>query len=515
MDSYSKLTTYFQLYPELISKEVLSLSEDKVKRGLSEKHMQILSYASEDTSVDSVVDLCNFKNVSSLLKYASTAVSYLESTLAESYFFEKSCSERTGAKIRVLKRLTLLSAPKIFQSKKLAASLLKVSLEECRKYYLHELTPEVLKQIRSLRQTDEVDFKSNKIDEEFKLNQKILASQYNVIFSSYELHQKFSSITSGDKKEILQNLDIVIAEANSLGTHSPKLKFETLILERSKALLQNNILDATLINIEIVSLVEKNSNLFSDNYLAGYSYLLSDCLKSCSQWELAITYINRAKSIFLENSYNQVIAFNCELEIDFFSLQINKVHSKLDICLNHDWYERYSHFASIWKFIKAASLNAEGKFQESNDILNTLDFVTKDKDYYNSQVMLLLLINYYELGKQDLLEKQFTNLRRYVDRSMKDPERKELFKHIHVLLRPLLDPDKDPESIITEKAEEFNAVEHYYKEVWNPSVPDYFHIHQWFKLRGEKEHKFFIEYHDGSKYEAEIKAALEKFSLKF
>ena len=361
----------------------------------------------------------------------------------------------------------------------------------------------------------DVKFKPTKLDKEIEENNKIQDLLFKVYFLAYDLQQKFGSIVSGDKQEVSQRIEKVLNETKPFLSLSPKLEFEALALVRNKEVLLGNHLEATIVNIEIVSLIIKNPKLFTNLYFAGYSYLLADCLKYCTMWELANQFYLEAKQNFSENSFNQVLILQGELETQYFSLNIAKFNETLRFALNSDWIQKHAHYASIWKFIKAASLNAEGKFQESNDILNTLDFVTKDKDYYNSQVMLLLFINYYELGKQDLLEKQFTNLRRYVDRSMKDPERKELFKHIHVLLRPLLDPDKDPESIITEKAEEFNAVEHYYKEVWNPSVPDYFHIHQWFKLRGEKEHKFFIEYHDGSKYEAEIKAALEKFSLKF
>lgn len=490
MDSYTKLSDILQTLSE---EDKITFKSTLAPYDLSESHLQLLDLAFNNISLEEAIPLSGFKNKGSLLKYTPILCDILEDFLIRGEFISEKFTSYFHAYATGYKKLAALHYHWKTGNHHIYDNELSTILEIARKFEIFSLKIESLERIRKRKTFLIANFKTDKIDEEILVTRNIIDGMLTINHLTHELQSNYARIRTKNMEDILDRINQTIGSYSKYIGNSEKLKLGLLKLERAVGIINRNGRQSIEATQKLIDLTESNPILFGSEALGGYHFLIGNSYLGFAMWGEAEDHLNQSLTVFKPNSLNSLLANMDLLSTYYFSNQTQEVDKQMNFLLEGDWKEKNKDYYAILRFIQAVVLHHKGEYQESIDILNTLDFITKDKDHYNSQVTLLLLINYYEQKKQDLVEKQFVNLRRYVDRTMKGESRKELFKHMQALVRPLLDSNCTKQQAIAQKQEHFDAVAKYYKETWLPSVPDYFHLHVWLQSEKKLKDRFYVE----------------------
>ena len=111
-----------------------------------------------------------------------------------------------------------------------------------------------------------------------------------------------------------------------------------------------------------------------------------------------------------------------------------------------------------------------GDYSACNQLILTMpSSITKDKDGYNLSNQLLSILCHHQLGNNKLAILAMRNLKRYCNRTLASPERKELYRNILQILPLIIYGKSSLDQIVEEKNVEIKAIKEYYETVWDPN----------------------------------------------
>ena len=346
---------------------------------------------------------------------------------------------------------------------------------------------------------------------------KLADSTDRILLSSYLEYMSIKIPLKKDSKELQDQLKQFLKSAKlaagyvKLDTMTKSLNLDVMDgqiskeqqLRHVKKLLSDPIYKDVRIKKNKAFNIKLNKARYLELELSGdYTNMIRLCMDQCEEF---------SKSPFYYNSwvYQLAITYN---GIKRFDLLEQTLSEKLN------WKKLTPINEAVAKLLLCKSLMHQGKFEIAQNELDSIDVIiqegtklgpyikqlraeisygvrdfslakqliltmpakiTKSKEGYNLSNQLLLILCHYQLDNPKLAITSMRNLKRYCNRTLVNPERKELYRNIGQILPMIIYKKYSLEQILERKQPEIKAIQYYYETIWNPNqFTDVFRFHE-------------------------------------
>lgn len=248
----------------------------------------------------------------------------------------------------------------------------------------------------------------------------------NLKFESFRMCQSdFNSImnkiaSAGDERSYFDELKSTISrmqkefelyKSNSTGYFLQLLKTQMYQVE-SDFLKADHSLDVALSML-------KSKSIYSDNRMGSVLLSKSENYIKLHKFKESLLMSNQSSAYFPNNIFNQALVYECKFYANYFSGEFAKSRLDLEYLCNLPRENNILVSINKWNYLSAALLFLEKKYQDCQLQLKQISEIDKDKEGWNVNIRILMIMCQIEIGILDSVDLSLSNLEKFVKRISK------------------------------------------------------------------------------------------------
>lgn len=128
---------------------------------------------------------------------------------------------------------------------------------------------------------------------------------------------------------------------------------------------------------------------------------------------------NQSSAYFPNNIFNQALVYECKFYANYFSGEFAKSRLDLEYLCNLPRENNILVSINKWNYLSAALLFLEKKYQDCQLQLKQISEIDKDKEGWNVNIRILMIMCQIEIGILDSVDLSLSNLEKFVKRISK------------------------------------------------------------------------------------------------
>lgn len=235
-------------------------------------------------------------------------------------------------------------------------------------------------------------------------------------------------------------------------------------------------------SLDVALLMLKEKSVYSDNRMGSVLLSKSENFIKLKKFNNAINYSEAANHYFPNNIFNIALVHECKFYANFFSGEFEK--SKLHIEYLCSLPKENNIIVSLnkWVFLSSALLFIENKFIECVSLLDQVSEIDKDKEGWNVNIRILIIMCKIELMDTDSVELNVSNLEKFLKRISKTSNVQSRYQIILRLLIALSKENFNFEKVFINKKKHFENISKENSESsWEIKGPELIPFQIWFE----------------------------------
>jgi hypothetical protein len=296
------------------------------------------------------------------------------------------------------------------------------------------------------------------------------------------------STTSDDYKEELKQL-LDILQKDYMKTKSSRIRYYYLFLKTEWMHIQNDYRSAELTLQSLFELITDNVSLHNRILKADILMNLSNNEIYLGQFPLAIQNILEAKSLYDLDSVNYDMASEIEFNAYFYGGDFSKSEELIEKIYHSSRTAQTPFLFSKRAYLFACLKTIKGEIENSNELLNEVKEIQKDKEGWNLHIRILKIINRIELNDLESADLKVLSLEKFIKRILKFRHvRKRDILILRILLK-LINEGFDFKKVYKQRRRYFDLLESEDPDYgWKIKSPELIVFHEWFKKKLIKSH---------------------------
>ncbi len=403
-----------------------------------------------------------------------------EIILLDNSLKSNSFSERNIILINLRKKL--LQAD-IFQLKGERANIGPVYthiIKYAKKFELYEVLVQALNSLQRLQAIGTKSKKFKNISAEIKYAEECLIA----FKESFEIYKEITNMISNSiafneySKSLINSIDRMENYFNK--THSSTIGFYLFTLKTELYQNNENYLAANSSLDKVKNILLKSESAYTNNRYGTVLLNLANNNIYLNDFDKGIKLANESKLYFK----NLPLTLKIVDEILFYCYFYKKDFKNSEMVLSNIKFVEDRSLKSKFEYFKACNSFMTGKFENSiSQLINSLE-IEKDKEGWNINKRILLILNRIELNDYESVDLQIQNLEKFIKRISKNKVIKLRFIIILRILSSLLRDNLDFESVYSKKRKYFDLLssnEAQFK--WEIKSPELIIFPNWFKTK--------------------------------
>jgi len=299
---------------------------------------------------------------------------------------------------------------------------------------------------------------------------------YNEMLKHITLNEK-ASLTN-----LTLSSAISIIESDFIATESALIGFYLYMLKTEYSQRENKYVESLQSLLKLKEITLKNESVYTKNRYGtillniANNYLLINDFFTCDK------YLDESEILFAD------IPINLSLvkEIRFFSeLNQGKFIEANGIITNlvTDTKSGTSIMMGKRKYYLAVVNFLFNKFDQSVELLNSLDEIEKDKEGWNFGIKLMLLLNYFEMKDLERIESSIQSVEKFIKRVKNKSQLNQRFLLFFKIFRSLLINNVDYDSTYKQQKKIFLRLDSDPSLKWYIKGPELMNITNWFRSK--------------------------------
>ncbi len=307
--------------------------------------------------------------------------------------------------------------------------------------------------------------------ESFRLCQSEFNSIMNKIATAGNEMSYFDEL-----KKAIGALEIEFTQYNSNSTG--------YFLQLLKTQLYQNINDFKKADesLDVAMKMLKKKSVYSDNRMGSVLLSKAENYIKLRNFEGSVLSSEEASNYFPNNIFNKALVFEYKFYANFFSGEIKKSKNNLEYLCNLPEENNIILSINKWKFLSAALMFIENKFNDCLNCLQQISEIDKDKEGWNVNIRILSILCRIELNETDSVDLNVQNLEKFLKRISKTSNVPSRYQIILRILVSLLNEGYDFSRVSIKKRKYLTTLEEINeKSSWKIKGPELIPFHVWFK----------------------------------
>lgn len=167
---------------------------------------------------------------------------------------------------------------------------------------------------------------------------------------------------------------------------------------------------------ELVSLIEKNSAVYSKNNLSHALVELANIQLYTGEFKKSVDNVDAATRIFNKDDFNVGMIFEIKFWALFYLHDFEACKTILQQLANNKLYNLSDYQNNLRQYYLANTLFMLGDYKKAAQIISKLSALKQDREGWYSGALVLLIMCYIELKKDDLASLEIENFYRFTKR---------------------------------------------------------------------------------------------------
>ncbi len=236
---------------------------------------------------------------------------------------------------------------------------------------------------------------------------------YQAILNTISHHSEFHFYAEDLNKTIL------IIRDNFNRTKSSLIKYYLLNLEIEQAQILHQYSESKILLLELQKLIKGNDSVYTDNRYGTVLLNISNNFLLLKQYDLAIEYADSSRKHFKGIYLTQKIVDEIIFYSNFYKKEFRECEKYLNFNTSLSRNDSTEILFSKFNYYKACLEFKKGNYSNCIEILNANKEIEKDKEGWNINKRILVIISRIELGEFDSLDLSLGNMTRYLNRLSK------------------------------------------------------------------------------------------------
>ncbi len=323
-----------------------------------------------------------------------------------------------------------------------------------------------------------------------RIENEILKYEINrkAVIQSRSLFTKIMSVinqsnTSNDyKDDLYQAINLLTKDFQT--TSSSTVGYYLYYLQAEWFQINNLYKDAESILSKLLKLVLENHSIYTKTRHGDVLMNLSFNELHLGNFDLALQNAVLAKSYYENNSVTMDVAKELEFYCRFFLKDIDNSEKLIDEIYNSTRSSNTPFLYSKRAYLYACLKTLKGDFSGSNELLQEVKEIEKDKEGWNLGKRILTIINRIESKDLESADLKVLSLEKFLKRILKFRHvRKRDIAILRILLK-LINEGFDFEKVYLQRKRYFDLLESDDPDYgWKIKSPEMIVFHQWFKTK--------------------------------
>lgn len=236
---------------------------------------------------------------------------------------------------------------------------------------------------------------------------------------------------------------------------------------------------------EILSLI-LNKSIYSENRMGTALLNISNNNINLYKFKEAIEAAEKAKKYFPNNIYNQALVNEYLFYSYFYQGKYKEAEIEINKLIQLPKGNITSFSNNKWKLFGAVTLFIKQDFLGCINLLNDIPEIDKDKEGWNINKRLLLIMSRIELGQLESADLQVVNLEKFLKRRSKNTDINFRYSIIIKILIKLINSNIDFNSTYKSRAKYFTLLNAENSDLkWKLKSPELINFTSWFNSRME------------------------------
>lgn len=232
---------------------------------------------------------------------------------------------------------------------------------------------------------------------------------------------------------------------------------------------------------ELLSLLRTSPALKMDLKVGIAHSDIADMMLSCEKYDQAFKFGKKALYHFEKSTYNYLIAEEMIFKSLFLQGEMSKAKVILNRVLEDNQISNFPLIRSKFLFYQSCFLFVRRDFAGSIKMLSEVGELKKDKYSWNIVLRILLILNFIEGGKYDVVESEIDSFRKYMNRIKKRGDILPRYTLIVELLVSLRNNGLDFEKTYKENKANLRKLSSQREGFrWDSKSPELISFQQWF-----------------------------------
>jgi len=254
----------------------------------------------------------------------------------------------------------------------------------------------------------------NKIASEIRKYEKIRSAVNNarITFDSFGARINFSASPDEYSKDLPKAIDKL--EKDYQDTNSPTIGYYLYLLQTEQFQQFNELENANITLLKLAELLKLSPSVRSETRL-GHAYInIANNEMLRFKFESGLEYADTAIQYVKNTTVNLNVVREAQFMLYLFSQNFLEAEKLIALLYQLSAMQKTSFLFYKRTFLFACLKNLQGDYKRSEELLNEVREIEKDKEGWNIGIRLLQIMNLVDRGKSELLESHVTNMKKYL-----------------------------------------------------------------------------------------------------
>jgi len=290
------------------------------------------------------------------------------------------------------------------------------------------------------------------------------------------------ALSVNNKDEIEKSINVLKLHYKLTG--SPTIKYYLYYLQVERLTLDDKFREAEVLLNRLLKLVLENPSIYTKVRHSDVVLNLATNEIYLKEFSLSIKNSLLAQSLHQNNSEGFILAKEFEFYARFYNKEFEISEKLIEEIYNFSRSERVPFFYGRRTYLHACIKTIRGEFEKSNELLQEVKEIEKDKGGWNLGMRMLAIINGIESADYENVELKVQSLEKFLKRISKTHEVRKRDKVILRILLKLINENFDYSKVYKQRKKYFDLLESDDKEhCWKIKSPELIIFHEWFKKK--------------------------------
>ena len=253
--------------------------------------------------------------------------------------------------------------------------------------------------------------------------------------------------------------------------------------------IQEKYNEAEAFLIKINSLLSKKS-IYSDNRKGTTLLNISNNMIYLNKFDDAILYANESREYFKNNVFNQALVEEYLFYANFYKGNLKEASININKLINLPKANNVLFSINKWNYFNAVLDFVKKDFQNSISKLNTVIEITKDKEGWNINKRLMLIMCRIELKQYESVDLQINNLEKFIKRSLKKRDIRLRYIYLLRIFLKLINSNYNFNQVCENRKRYFQLLDSDDINLkWKINSPELIKIDDWFRSQFNRKNK--------------------------